>query len=89
MIGRGSINYPRLELSSDGLTNLRMYGSKAAMCRNAHALYGEYVRISKIGIYENPYTVTGCIKHTGPKQEPKGICTDKSVGTWETMGMRK
>jgi len=50
-----------------------MYGSKVAMCRNAHTLNGEYVGVSKIGNYENPYTVTGCIKHTGSKQEPKGI----------------
>ena len=63
-----------------------MYGSKAAMCRNAHALNGEYVRISKIGIYENPYTVTGCIKHTGSKQAPKSIYTEKvcrNVGDYE------
>ena len=43
------------------------------MCKNAHALNGEYARISKNDHYENPYAVTGSIKHTGLEQAPKDI----------------
>lgn len=38
---------------------------------------------SKIACYETPYSVTGAIKHTGSKQAPKGICTDRIIGTLE------
>ena len=40
-----------------------------------------FVRMSKISCYENPYAVTGSIKQTGSKKEPKDICTDKIIGT--------
>ena len=40
------------------------------------------MRISKDILYETPYTVTGSIKHTGPKELPKDICKDKVIGTW-------
>lgn len=55
------------------------------MSKNAHTVYAGYVGISKICGCENPYSVTGTIKHTGLKQTPKGKCTDKSVGTWKAM----
>jgi hypothetical protein len=32
---------------------------------------------------EKPYTVTGGIQQTGLKRKPKGICTDKEIGTRE------
>jgi len=35
-----------------------------------------YVRVSKIGRYESPYSVTGTIKHTGSYQWSKGLCRD-------------
>lgn len=41
------------------------------------------MRISKIGSYENPYSVTGTIKLTGEKEKPKTVCTDKNDGTWK------
>ena len=43
--------------------------------------------ISKICLYENPYSVTGTIKLTGSYQRPKGICIDSNIGTrkaWNT-----
>ena len=33
-------------------------------------------------LYENPYDVKGIIKSTNPKEQSKGICIDKDVGTW-------
>lgn len=39
------------------------------------------MRVSKIAEYENPYIVTGGIKHTGLKRIPKDICKDKNIGT--------
>lgn len=60
------------------------------MCRNAHALYGAYVRVSKIRRYENPYIVTGSIKHTGLEQAPKDIYAKiEFIGTWETVNVCK
>jgi len=47
--------------------------------------YAGCVGWSRNGLYETPYSVTGTIKHTGLKQAPKGICTDKPVGTWKAM----
>lgn len=41
----------------------------------------QLVWISKTACYESPYGVTGSIKLTGSKQEPKGICTDRIIGT--------
>jgi len=41
------------------------------------------MRMSKIGSHENPYDVTGIIKSTNPEEQPKGICTDRDVGTWK------
>jgi hypothetical protein len=40
------------------------------------------MRISKICIYENPYSVTGAGKPTNPWEIPTGICIDRDVGTW-------
>jgi hypothetical protein len=40
------------------------------------------MRIGKIVRYENPYDVKGIIKSTNPEELPKGICTDRDVGTW-------
>ena len=31
--------------------------------------------------YENPCSVTGTTKLTGSKRAPKGICTDRKIGT--------
>ena len=39
--------------------------------------------ISKIDMYEPPYSVTGTIKYTGLKKAPKDICTGKNIGTWK------
>ena len=76
---------PMVRIISNDMTKLRMYGSILAMSRNAHAAKAVCVGISKSLCYENPYSVTGTIQHTGLKQTPKGICTDKSVGTWKAM----
>jgi len=64
-----------------------MYGSKLLMSKNAHTVYAGCMGMSKILTYESPYSVIGTIKYTGLKQTPKGICTDKSVGTWKAMDM--
>lgn len=79
---------PMARIIRDDMTNLRMYGSKTIMSRNAHTVYAECVGTSKIPRYETPYSVTGAIKRTGLKQEPKGICTDKLVGTWKACEQR-
>lgn len=39
--------------------------------------------LSKIGSYEKPYSITGAIKSTGEKKEPKTVCKDKDNGTWK------
>ena len=45
---------------------------------------------SKILVYEIPYFITGGVKYTGLEQAPKSIVkTIESIGTWETMYMRK
>ena len=36
---------------------------------------------SKNNLYETPYTVIGGIKLAGLKETPKGICTDRIIGT--------
>ena len=36
---------------------------------------------SKNVFYEIPYVVTGDVKFTGLKETPKGICTDRIIGT--------
>ena len=76
---------PMVRMSGNRLTKLRMYGSKLAMSRNTHAANAVCVGWSKIRCYETPYSVTDTIKRTGLKQTPKGICTDKLVGTWKAM----
>jgi len=76
---------PMVRIIRNDMTNLRMYGSKRRMSRNAHSVYAECVGMSKILGYETPYSVTGAIKRTGLKQTPKGICTDRLVGTWKAM----
>ena len=43
----------------------------------------QYVWMSKNLDYENPYCVTGTIKHIGQQCGPKGICKDKINGTLE------
>jgi len=43
--------------------------------------------MSKINCYENPYIVTGNIKLTGLKENPKSICTDRSNGTLKAVNM--
>ena len=40
------------------------------------------MRTSKTRAYENPYDVTGIGSSTNPKEPPKGICIDRTVGTW-------
>jgi hypothetical protein len=45
------------------------------------------VWISKNGMYENPYSVTGTIKHTGSKKAPKDICKGRDIGTWKATNM--
>ena len=42
-----------------------------------------YVGKSKMYFYEIPYTIKGSIKHTGPKDKPKSVCKDRTIGTWE------
>ncbi|MBO5561696.1 MAG: hypothetical protein J6A07_08595 [Firmicutes bacterium] len=37
----------------------------------------------KLQGYETPYGVTGTVKHTGSKDAPKDICTDRNIGTWK------
>lgn len=37
---------------------------------------------SKTFFYKTPYAVTGGVQLAGPEQAPKGICTDKIIGTW-------
>jgi len=44
------------------------------------------VRSSKIGNYEQPYTVKGSINHTGSKELPKSICMDKSH--WNVVNIK-
>ena len=39
------------------------------------------VRFSKNLRYERPYCVTGAITLAGSEQAPKGICTDRIIGT--------
>ena len=39
------------------------------------------VRSSKNRRYEKPYCVTGAMTLTGLEQAPKGICTDRIIGT--------
>ena len=41
------------------------------------------MRLSKTAFYERPYNFTGVIKHTGPKDTPKGIWKDRNIGTWK------
>lgn len=59
------------------------------MSRNATALYRVLVRLSKILLYERPYSVTGTIKLTGLKEAPKDICKAKIIGTWKAENMEE
>jgi len=45
------------------------------------------MRVSKNGSPENPYDVTGIITSTIPEELPKGICTDRDIGTWKAKCM--
>jgi len=47
--------------------------------------YAGCVGMSKHCFHENPYSVKGAIQHTGSEQAPKGICTDRFIGTWKAM----
>jgi hypothetical protein len=82
----GVYKIPMVRIIRNGMTNLRMYGSKARMSRNAHTVYAGCVGMSKIPLYESPYGVTGAIKHAGLEQAPKGICTDKHCRYVESYG---
>lgn len=68
-----------------------MNGSIRMGGRNAvAALRAVYVRMSKIVYYENPYIVTGDIKHTGSKGSLRiyvqiGISEHGKVGTWSEL----
>lgn len=42
---------------------------------------GQHVGQSKNRRYKMPYTVIGGIKHAGLERTPKGICTDRIIGT--------
>lgn len=65
-----------------------MYESKGTECRNAFAAeVAVWVWISKILLYENPYSVTGTIKLTGLYQQPKDICKDSDNGTREACNV--
>jgi hypothetical protein len=74
---------PMVRIGVKPSTNLRVYGSKCRIRRNAYTADAGCVRFSKICPYEKPYYVTGIVKHTGLKQAPKGICIDRFIGTWE------
>lgn len=39
------------------------------------------VWLSKNSQNEKPYCVTGTNKLTGSEQRPKGVCTDRNIGT--------
>ena len=73
----GVYKMPMVRIIRNDMTNLRMYGSKHRMSRNAPTVYAGCVGKSKIHRYETPYSVKDTIKHTGLKQAPKGICTDR------------
>lgn len=47
------------------------------------------MRLSKILLYERPYSVTGTIKLTGLKEAPKDICKAKIIGTWKAENMEE
>ena len=47
------------------LTNLRMYGSRRRLCRNAKVEKSAQVGFSKNSNYEKPYGGTGTVKLTG------------------------
>ncbi len=79
---------PMARIIRDDTANLRMYGSKTRMGRNVHTVYAGCVGKSKNVRYETPYSVTGTIGRTGSEQAPKGICTDKLVGTWKACEQR-
>ena len=68
------------------LTNLRKKTSITNLAEMLSLLKWRLVRISKIGSYESPYSVTGTILLTGVKDETYGlICTDKNNGTWKVV----
>jgi len=48
-----------------------------------------FVGLSKTFGYEKPYNVTGIIKRTGLKVAPKGVCTDRNIGTWKATNMER
>ena len=59
--------------------NVRVYRADCIeMCRSKKL---RSVWSSKNTCYEKPCCVTGASKLTGLKQAPKGICTDRIIGT--------
>lgn len=44
--------------------------------------------MSKNFASESPYTVTGSINPIGSEKLPKGICKDKTIGTWKANNMK-
>ena len=65
-----------------------MYGSKPGISRNANAVIVRSLqRVSKTYINESPCVVTGNGLQAGLKEAPKGICTDRIIGTWKAEYM--
>jgi len=61
-----------------------MYGSKTGPTRKVGTCRKAWlVRMSKNVAYESPYVITGDIKQAGSERRPKGICIDRTIGTWE------
>lgn len=56
------------------------------MCRGEMS---QLVWSSKNGDSERPYCVTGAIQPAGSKSAPKGICTDRIIGTRKGNSARK
>lgn len=51
-----------------------MNESKTENSKNAITVTAGCVWLSKKGIYERPYSVTGAIQRTGSKVAPKSVC---------------
>lgn len=65
-----------------------MYGSKPGISRNANdVIVRSLQRVSKTYINESPCVVTGNGLQVGLEEAPKGICTDRIIGTWKAEYM--
>ena len=84
MICRRSNTYGENVVMTDETPNERLYTNGRQKCRCR--IVAVYVRMSKIVFYENPYIVTGDIKHTGSKGSLR-VCTDRNIGTWKGRNM--